>query len=675
VSFTRLHSALQYHILNSLEWRTLRPLQEAAIGPILDGANVLLIAPTAGGKTEAAIFPVLSEILRRDLPAPSVLYVCPIRALLNNIEIRLGWYASLIGRTCALWHGDVSQADKSAVLRNPPDILLTTPESLEAMLVSTRVNKAALFSRIQFVVADELHAFGADDRGWHLLHILSRIKRISGIDAQRIGLSATVGEPDRLLQWFCAGSERPSLVVAPPMSGLVDAEVLIDYVGNVPNAAHVISHLHRGEKRLAFTDSRSQAEELASFLRGQGVETFISHSSLSRDERLRAEQAFQDARDCVIVATSTLELGIDVGDLDRVIQIDAPTKVASFLQRLGRTGRRIGTQRNCLFLATNPHALVRAAAIEKLWRDGWVEPVTPPPFPVHVMAQQTLCRVIERGAIPMPELGSFLHNYDGLLACLLDRGMLHQDGGVVSIGPEAQRLWGARNYMELLSVFDTPELYTVFAGPHELGVLHELSFRRESAIVLLGGRSWRITSVDHKHRIAHVEPAEDLPGRSTWLGSSQGLSFEVCQAMRQVLLKSDATLSRRAAEHLELLATQGTTDTEGTVLRPTRTGCEWWTYGGLKANAALVQRFSLPATFDSLTIRAHCSPIELNRALNDPAKSASPEIDPRFRPKFAECLPDHLLAQFARERLYDWSAASQVERSAVVEVRSHRDPA
>jgi ATP-dependent Lhr-like helicase len=672
VSYSRLHSALQYHILNSLEWRTLRPLQEAAIGPILDGDNVLLIAPTAGGKTEAAVFPVLSEILRRDLPAPSVLYVCPIRALLNNIEIRLGWYTSLIGRTCALWHGDVSQADKSAVLRNPPDILLTTPESLEAMLVSTRVNKAAIFSRIQFVVADELHAFGADDRGWHLLHILDRIKRISGIDAQRIGLSATVGEPDHLLQWFCGDSKRPAQVIVPPNQPPVDAEVMIDYVGNVPNAAHVIAHLHRGEKRLAFTDSRSQAEELASFLRGQGVETFISHSSLSRDERLRAEQAFQDARDCVIVATSTLELGIDVGDLDRVIQIDAPTKVASFLQRLGRTGRRAGTQRNCLFLATNPHALVRAAAIERLWREGWVEPVTPPPFPVHVMAQQALCRVLDRGAIPFPELASFLKHYAGLLDCLLERGMLHDDGGLISIGPEAQRLWGKRNYMELLSVFDTPELYTVFAGNQELGVLHELSFRRESAIILLGGRSWRITAVDHKHRIAHVEPAEDLPGRSTWLGSSQGLSFEICQAMRQILLQSNATLSRRAAEHLELLAAQGTTDPDATVLRETRAGCEWWTYGGLKANAALAQRFSLPATFDSLTIRARCSPIELKRALDSPPSEPAPEIDQRFRPKFAECLPDRLLAEFARERLYDWNAASQVERSAVVDVRVPR---
>jgi ATP-dependent Lhr-like helicase len=459
-------------------------------------------------------------------------------------------------------------------------------------------------------------------------------------------------------------------VIGPPPQPSVDAEILIDYVGNVPNAAHVIARLHRGEKRLAFTDSRSQAEELASFLREQGVETFISHSSLSRDERLRAEQAFQDARDCVIVATSTLELGIDVGDLDRVIQIDAPTKVASFLQRLGRTGRRAGTQRNCLFLATNSHSLVRAAAIETLWRKGWVEPVTPPPYPVHVMAQQALCRVIQCGAIPYPQLATFLQDYSGLLDNMLDRGFLHQDNLLLSIGPEAQRLWGSRNYMELLSVFDTPELYAVFAGNHELGVLHELSFRREAAIVLLGGRSWRVTSVDHKHRIAHVEPAEDLPGRSTWLGSSQGLSFEICQSMRGVLQGSAVTLSRRAVEQLELLMAQSTTDPDGTVLRSTKTGCDWWTYAGLKANAALAQRFALPATFDSLTIRARCSPVELKRSLEAPTQDRDTEIDARFRPKFAECLPERQLVQFARERLYDWPAADQIRAGRIIHDRT-----
>src|SRR5207249_8147455 len=138
-----------------------------------------------------------------------------------------------------------------------------------------------------------------------------------------------------------------------------------------------------------------QAEELTSFLRSQGIETFVSHSSLSRDERLRAEQAFQDARDCVIVATSTLELGIDVGDLDRVIQIDAPTKVASFLQRLGRTGRRPGRSRNCLFLCTTEEALLRAAALLNLWAEGYVEPIMPPPLPYHILAQQALALCLE----------------------------------------------------------------------------------------------------------------------------------------------------------------------------------------------------------------------------------------------------------------------------------------
>jgi ATP-dependent Lhr-like helicase len=244
--------------------------------------------------------------------------------------------------------------------------------------------------------------------------------------------------------------------------------------------------------------------------------------------------------------------------------------------------------------------------------------------------------------------------------------MLHDDGGLISIGPEAQRIWGRRNYMELLSVFDTPELYTVFAGNHELGVLHELSFRRENAIVLLGGRSWQVTSVDDKHRIAHVEAAEDLPGRSTWLGSSQGLSFEICQAMRQILIHPAATLSRRAIEQMELLTVQGTTDPDGTILRETRTGCEWWTYAGLKGNAGLVQLYGFPATFDSLTIRARCSPIELNRALEAAPKNAKPEIDQRFLPKFAECLPEELLARFAQERLYDVEVASRIAAAAIV---------
>jgi ATP-dependent Lhr-like helicase len=295
-----------------------------------------------------------------------------------------------------------------------------------------------------------------------------------------------------------------------------------------------------------------------------------------------------------------------------------------------------------------------------LWKDDWVEPVTPPPFPVHVIAQQTLCRVLERGAVPYTELASFGRDYDGLLDHLVSRGMLHIDGGLVSIGPEAERLWGGRNYMELLSVFDTPELFTVMFGPHELGVLHELSFRRDDAVVLLAGRPWRVTSLNRDRRVAHVEPAADEHGRSTWLGSSQGLSFEICQAMRQILLNPTATLSRRAIDELAQLAAQGTADPDGTVLRATRTGCDWWTYAGLKGNAALVHKHALPATFDSMTIHIGCSAIELRARLDTHASVSPPERDPHFRPKFAECVPENLLALLGWNRLYDWQAADRV---------------
>ena len=358
-AFDRLHPALQHHIVNSLGWRALRPLQEHAIGPVLDGDHALLLAPTAGGKTEAAVFPLLSRMLTEQWGGLSVLYVCPLKALLNNIESRLRTYGALVGRRVALWHGDVGAARRRAVMRERPDLLLTTPESIEVMLVSSRSEPRVLFQDVEAVVVDELHAFAGDDRGWHLLAVLERVQRLAGREIQRLGLSATIGNPEALLEWLAPAASRPRRVVAPSDKAATSAAVQLDYVGNVRNAANVVSALDRGEKRLVFCDSRARVEALAAELRQSGTETFVSHSSLGLDERRRSEEAFSQSRDCVIVATSTLELGIDVGDLDRVIQIDAPATVASFLQRLGRTGRRPGTARNCLFLATSDDGFLR----------------------------------------------------------------------------------------------------------------------------------------------------------------------------------------------------------------------------------------------------------------------------------------------------------------------------
>lgn len=360
-----LHPVLVHHIVNSLGWRSLRPLQQEAISPLLDGEDALLLAPTAGGKTEAAAFPLLTAMDQQHWTGLSVLYVCPLKALLNNLLPRLETYAGWLGRRVALWHGDTSEAARQRILRDPPDILLTTPESLEAMLVSVKVEQRQLFTGLRGIVVDEVHAFAGDDRGWHLLAVLERLTRVAGRPIQRVGLSATVGNPADLLAWL-QGSGRGNRVAhvvapetAPSAGGVPPGDIELDYVGSVDNAAIVIAALHQGEKRLVFCDSRQLVELIGAALCSRGVTTFLSHASLSLDERRRAEHAFAGARDCVIVATSTLELGIDVGDLDRVIQIDAPSAVASFLQRLGRTGRRPGNLRNCLFLAVTKDSLLQ----------------------------------------------------------------------------------------------------------------------------------------------------------------------------------------------------------------------------------------------------------------------------------------------------------------------------
>jgi ATP-dependent helicase Lhr and Lhr-like helicase len=396
--FDTLHPALQHHIVNSLGWRELRPFQEAVIPAILAGKHLLILAPTAGGKTEAAFFPVLSRMLSEGWTGLSVLYICPIKALLNNLDARLQRYCALVGRRVALWHGDIKTPARRRILRDPPDCLLTTPESLEVMLVSPNVDARSLFSKLQVAIIDEIHAFAGDDRGWHLLAVLERITRLAGREVQRLGLSATVGNPAILMDWL-AGSCTREREVFLPLEDQSPAEVTLDYVGSLQNAAVVISRLHRGEKRLVFIDSRARAEQLAHALRQREVTTFITHSSLSREQRHMAEEAFALRDDCVIVATSVLELGIDVGTLDRVIQIDAPPTVSSFLQRMGRTGRRSGTSRNCLFLATGDEALMQAAGLIDLWASGYIEPITPPPKPWHILAQQVMALALQEHGI------------------------------------------------------------------------------------------------------------------------------------------------------------------------------------------------------------------------------------------------------------------------------------
>jgi ATP-dependent Lhr-like helicase len=599
----RLHPVVVHHIVNTLGWPALRPLQDEAAGPVLDGADALLLAPTAGGKTEAAMFPLLTAMDIQGWSGISVIYVCPLKALLNNLLPRLEIYAGWLGRRVAIWHGDVTASARQRILREPPDVLLTTPESLEAMLISLKVEHGRLFTDLRAIVVDEVHAFAGDDRGWHLLAVLERLTKVTRRPIQRIGLSATVGNPASLLDWLQGSgrADRSAIVVAPDAGGAGAAggtpppgDIELDYVGSVSNAATVIASLHRGEKRLVFCDSRQLVEEIGAALRERGVTTFLSHASLPLDERHRAEQAFAEARDCVIVATSTLELGVDVGDLDRVIQVNDPPSVASFLQRTGRTGRRPGSRRNCLFLALNTGSLLWAAGLLHLWGQGYVEPVLAPPEPRHIVAQQLLALCLQEHRIgsrlwveAWNGLAPFDRSAEPILRHLVEQGFIDTDGELLFVGPTAEQRFGQRHFMGMTAVFTAPPQFTVLSGRQEVGRTDPMLLTEKTEgprLLLLGGRSWKVTWTDWKRRRCYVEPAEG-GGKARWLSTGvSGTSFALARATREVLLGADppVAMTQRAKRILAKVRDEHvpTVHPAGTVINRGGDDVRWWTWAG-----------------------------------------------------------------------------------------------
>ncbi|MFI8081470.1 DEAD/DEAH box helicase [Kitasatospora sp. NPDC086009] len=685
----RLDPVVLHHIVNTLGWPDLRPLQRASIGPLMDGEDAILLAPTAGGKTEAACFPMLSAMAENRWTGVSVLYLCPLKALLNNLVTRVDSYAQWIGRRAALWHGDTTESQRRRIRTDPPDILLTTPESLEAMLIGIKTDHSQLLSDIRAVVVDEVHAFAGDDRGWHLLAVLERLQRVSGRPIQRIGLSATVGNPQQLLAWLQGSNTgaRAGRVVAPDVTTVAPGtrpagEVELDYVGSLDNAAKLIASLHRGEKRLVFCDSRRQVEQLGAALRARHVTTFLSHASLSAEERARSEQAFAEARDCVIVSTSTLELGIDVGDLDRVIQIDAPRTVASFLQRIGRTGRRAGSVRNCLFLATENETLLQAAGLLLLWGRGWVEAVTPPPEPRHLVAQQILAVTLQEHSLgdhlwslEWNGLAPFDRSGEPIVRHLVGEGFLNDDNGLLFIGPEAEQRFGRRHFIELTASFTAPPQFTVLSGRTEIGQTDPSVLTEERPgprRLLLGGRSWQVTFIDWSRRRAFVEPA-DGGGIAKWSGNGiAGLSYELTRSMRDVLLGTDppVSLTRRAQARLQELREEEGPDSvhpAGTIITRFRDDVRWWTWAGFRANSTLTATLASIAdqvqrpTDRYVRLREDLTTEMWQRARTSAGNGLMfPDVDRRAVKglKFSAALPERLAMATVAARLADFPGAS-----------------
>lgn len=707
-AFERLTPALQYQIAYTLGFKQLRPVQELTIPAILDGKNCVVLAPTAGGKTEAAFFPILSAIDAGDWKPVSVLYLSPIRALLNNQEERVQRYAATIGRRAFKWHGDTSQSERKRFLREPADILLTTPESLEAMLMSPRVPARGLFGGLQAVIIDEVHAFADDDRGAHLSAVMERLSRYCGRDVQRIGLSATVGNPTEILEWLRGRSQRDGIVVEPPRPPRAP-ELALDFVGSIENAALVAAQLHRGKKRLIFVDSRRGVEDFGRNLIGHGVNTYVAHGSLSVAARRDAERAFAEGTDCAIVATSALELGIDVGDLDHVVQFNSPSSVASFLQRMGRTGRRAGTTANCTFLAATAPTLWQAAAIIALYRDGYVEPVSPSHRASHILAHQVMALAVQESGVPLaswwawldgatPFTGLAVEERQSIVDHMLAEKILDVQEGRFWLGPAGEKRYGRANFSELYAVFSTPRLISVMSNGEEVGTV-DASFLKsietegpDKTAFALGGRPWRIVHIDWPRGVCTVRPAENARA-PRWSGSPQFLDYALVQKMREVILSDDVdpSWSKRAVETMQGLRAEhaflrALDDPAPMVSGPSEV--TWWTFAGGRANALLARMIEAElggkCTVRNASITCRDGAGKSVSALRDSVAQWQRETRPgradalRFVSdstrisKFQPCLPPALLAELTAVLTLDVAgAAAVVARAGAADAGAH----
>jgi ATP-dependent Lhr-like helicase len=669
--FARFAPRLQQAIVARLGWSSLRPVQEDAGEAILGGMNAVVLAPTAGGKTEASMFPALSGMVEDQPTAVGAIYVAPIKALLNNQSDRLGLYTEMVGLRHFVWHGDTTDHERRQFLREPAELLMTTPESLEVMLASPRIDAKLLFGDLRVVIIDEIHAVAGTDRGAHLMSVLERIARLSRHDVQRIGLSATVGNPDVILRWLQGTSQRPGKVVDPPRAP-GKRQLLVVHRPDLTEIAQDAARMAKGTKSLFFCQSRATTEAVAEQMRREGTAVFVHHSAVSKEERQLAEELFHRGSDACIVCTSTLELGIDVGDLDRVLQADSPDTVGAFLQRMGRTGRRAGQVANTTFFCQTDETVLQAIALIELAKSGWVESVEINDRCWPVLLHQLLAMSLANDGISAEAAWAHLSQvpdfrgiqrteFDRLVAWMVSDGSLVLASGRLVLGAKAEKRFGRRNFMDLFAVFSSPQSYTVQTQAGQpLGSLNQAFVDRlveQVSCFLLGGRAWAVLQVQHGDRRILVEPAPR--GRQpTWGGYlPQFLSHAVCRKILDVLTSQDAYgyLRPEAAALLDQRR-----EAMQRFLKPVCGGIQavedeflWWTFAGGRINSTL--RYALSAigrdwsiTPDNYHLKVRGQSLDEHRFLSVLTELSHREFweNERLWEEVAHSLPSYRLSKF-----------------------------
>lgn len=532
-------------------WRELRDIQARSIRTICEtDADLIVAASTAGGKTEAAFLPLISQVL--DEPSGGtgfdLLYIGPLKALITDQAMRLEGICQEAELPVVPWHGDVSQSIKTRALKSPKGILLITPESLEALFIRRGLEIARLFGATRAVVIDELHTVLDSERGVQLRSLLTRLELAIKRPIRRIGLSATLGDMD-LAKVYLRPDAASSVQLIEADGG--EAELRLQLRGylsgdedeNSPSAtdaiaAHLFKHL-RGSDNLVFAGARQRVEIYADRLRELcerehlPQEFYPHHASLSREHRDFVERRLKDAaKPTTAVCTSTLELGIDIGDVTCVAQIGAPFSVAGLRQRLGRSGRREGQpailRQYAVEAKLTPESsfvdrlrlgLIRSIAMIDLLLEGWCEPPKPQALHLSTLVHQILSVIAQRGGASASAVynvlcreGPFRKVTTEVFADVLrgignpETGLIEQAGsGLLLLGPTGEKLV---EHYSFYAVFQTPEEFRLVAEGRDLGTLPIDNVLAPGMLLIFSGRRWVVQEIHDREKVIVVKPAK-----------------------------------------------------------------------------------------------------------------------------------------------------------------------
>ena len=532
-------------------WDELRPIQNAAISRILGSdENYILASRTASGKTEAAFLPILSKVDFNE-PGVQVLYISPLIALINDQFYRVEELCKNLDVDVVKWHGEANKTVKDRLLKNPKGIVLITPESLEAMFVNKPFNVKQLFSNLKYVVIDEIHSFIGTDRGIQLKSILSRLQQVNHKSFSIVGLSATIGDYVEAKKF--TGDELKTKVLLDKTAKEINSTFKYFKYKKTDLPQELLEDLYietKDNKVLIFPNSRGRVEEVAVKLkkiseREKGHPNYFSHhSSVDREVREYVEYFAKNnnRQNFCISCTSTLELGIDIGVVDEVVQIDATHSIASLIQRVGRSGRKDGEISNLYLYATNEWSLLQSIACWLLYKEGFIEPPQKTEKPYDILVHQALSITKGYSGINLTDLikqlcansafkGIDLVEIEEILNYLIEIDFLEKLQQEVIIGVEGEIVVNSRDFY---SVFKTEENFKVINSGNKIGEVPFSPQIIEDENILLSAKIWKIKFVDHKAKKVEVIPAKDGK-KPIFFGNSGVVHQRIREKMVEVL--------------------------------------------------------------------------------------------------------------------------------------------